>query len=75
MNDARPRLKVGDHVKVRPGGAIERSRWDKRDVVGTVVAAEEIPAFGLGVRIQWPGEEIDWAFQNANLFDLVVGVK
>lgn len=71
MTDARPLLKVDDHVRVRPGSNAERIRWAKRDVIGIVVAVEQIPAYGLGVRVQWPGEEMDRTFQDANQFDIV----
>lgn len=71
MSEARPKLEIGDRVKIRAGSSIERSRWDKRDAIGTVVAAEELPGYGFGVKIEWPGEEIERAFQDANHFDLV----
>lgn len=64
-------LKVGDRVRIRSGSSIAGSRWHKRDLVGTVVAAEDIPGYGHGVKIKWPGEEIDRAFQDASHFDLV----
>ncbi|GMB81508.1 hypothetical protein NN6n1_22910 [Shinella zoogloeoides] len=67
----RPTLKAGDRVKVRSGSGLERSRWAKKDVIGVVEMAEQIPAYGFAVRVQWPGEELDRAFQDANQFDIV----
>lgn len=71
MDQIRPALKVGDEVRVRAGSATERARWNKRNLIGTVAAAQDIPAFGQGVKIQWPDEELEPAFSEAVQYDLV----
>ncbi|MXN45938.1 hypothetical protein GR138_12110 [Shinella kummerowiae] len=73
MDESRPALKVGDKVRVRSGSTLERTRWNDRNAVGIVVEVAHIPAFGRGVKIRWPNEDVEPAFSEAGQYDLVEG--
>lgn len=70
MDEKRPPLKVGDRVRVRAGSAIERARWEKRNLFGTVAAVQDIPAYGQGVKVQWPDEEVEPAFSEVGQYEI-----
>lgn len=70
MVDRTMGIVVGSKVVVRPGGAAERNRWAKRELIGTVVDAQDIQGYGYGVMIQWPDEERPWAFEQASHYQL-----
>lgn len=69
MRDVDRKFATGSIVKVRQGGFLEMERYHKRDVEGRVVEAQEIPGYGYGIKVQWPGEAVPWSFQLADFFD------
>lgn len=74
MTDRTMGIVVGSRVVVRPHGAAEVARYLKRHLVGTVVAAEDLPAYGYGIKIQWPDEEPPYSFEHASLYQLATPV-
>ncbi len=70
MNIEKQEIVVGSKVRVRPGGAMELARYQARHLIGTVVAARDIPGYGYGIKIQWPDEEPPWSFENAAQYEL-----
>lgn len=71
MSDKKIEITIGSRVRVRPGGAAERTRYQERHVVGTVVDAQDIPGYGYGIKVQWPDEEAPASFEHVGQYQLV----
>jgi transcriptional regulator with XRE-family HTH domain len=64
------RLRAGDKVIVRSGSTYEMARFEKRQSIGEIIEAADLPANGFRVRVRFPDED-DTAFVDANMFVLV----